>query len=260
MTHISSTARLFRSRNGIATANNRHGTLILGQIGKHIYYRKSALAKGLHLEHTQRSIHDNCLAIGQELVLLGSRGRPVVQTHPSVRDGICRNYLCTGIGGKGISHDNVARQQDGLSELLGLGQDVLGGVDVVILNEGRANTKSLGLQKGEDHATSNYYLIALVQQRLEHSNLGRNLAAADNGSHGPLAAGDGPIQVLQFLGKQESAHRRTQELGNALSRRMGTMRSAERVVHKQIERSGELLNKPWLVLRLFLVEASVLEH
>lgn len=79
-------------------------------------------------------------------------------------------------------------------------------------------------------------------------------------NHGLLSVLNGTIKVLQLLRQKESTHRRLQELGNTLSRGMGTVGGTEGIIDKQIEGSGQLLDKSRLVLGLLLVESSVLEH
>lgn len=55
------------------------------------------------------------------------------------------------------------------------------------------------LQEGEHHATTDHELVALVQQRLNHSDLGRDLGATDDGSEGTLGLVNGTRKVVKLL-------------------------------------------------------------
>ena len=205
------------------------------------------------------NLHDS-LAVTEGLLLLGSGLRTVVKTHPAIRNGIDRDNLGFGIRGELVSNDNVNRKEDFLAKLFGLGEDILGSVNKFVLNKGRTNSKTLGLEEGEDHASSDDDLVALVEKSLEDSDFGGNLGSTDNGSHGLLSVLDGTIKVLEFLGEEESRDRRLQELGDTFGGGVGAMGRTECVVDEKVKGSGELLNESWFVLGLLLVESGVLEH
>merc|ERR1719491_1944967 len=68
-----------------------------------------------------------------------------------------------------------------------------------------------------------------------------------------------PSRYSSSLAKRKP-DRGLQEFGHALSGGVGSVGSTESVVHEKVKGSGELLNKPRLVLGLLLVETGVLEH
>lgn len=75
------------------------------------------------------------------------------------------------------------------------------------------------------------------------TDLGGNLGSADNSSEGALGLLDGPLKVVQLLLQQEAGHGRREELSHALCGAVGAVRGTERIVHKQVEGSRELLGE-----------------
>lgn len=260
MAHVSGTSRLFGGGDRVSSSDDGDGTVLLGDVSKNVDEVEGSVGELLHLEYSHRSVHDDGLC-SREAFLLGLGGfRSVIKSHPSVRNGISSDNLGFGIGGEVIGDNDVRRKKDGLSKLLGLGHDFLSGLNEVIFDKGSTDLKSLGLQEGENHTSSDDDSVALVKKGFQYGDLGGDLGSSDDSNHRLLSVGDGSIKVFKFLGQKESGDGRLQELGDTLGGRVGTVSSSESIVDEKVERSGKLLNESRLVLGLFLVESSVFEH
>ena len=258
--HVLGASRKLSGGDRVSSSDDGDSSLLLGQVSKNVDNSESSGGELFEFEDSHGSVHDDGLALGKGLLLFFGGLGSVVKSHPSVRDGISGNNLGLGILVELVGDDNVGRKKDGLSELLGLGHDFLGGLNVVVLNERGTNSKTLGLQEGEDHTSSNDDGVALVQKSLKDSDLSGNLGSSNNGGHGLLSVGDSSVKVFEFLAQQESSDGRLQELGDSLGRSVSTVGGTEGIVDVKVERSGKLLNESSLVLGLFLVESGVLKH
>ena len=258
--HVTGTAGLLAGGDGVTTTDDGDGTLLLGEVGKDVNNAEGSLGELLDLEDAHGSVHDDGLAVGEELLLLLGGLGTVVKAHPAIGDGIGGDGLGVGIGGELVSDNDVGGEEDGLAKLLGLLHDSLGGVNEVVLNKGGTNVEALGLEEGENHASADDDLVALLEEGLKDGDLGGDLGSTDDGGHGLLAAGDGTIEVLDLLGEEVAGDGGGEELGHTLSGGVGTVGGTEGIVDEEVEGSGELLDEGLLVLGLLLVEAGVLEH
>jgi len=66
-------------------------------------------------------------------------------------------------------------------------------VNLVLLHEGATSAEATGLEESEHHATTDDELVDLVEERLNHSDLGGHLGTTHNGSEGALGLGDGTL-------------------------------------------------------------------
>lgn len=258
--HVSGASTLFSGGNGVTSSDDGDGSLLLGQVSQDVDEVESSLSELLELEDTHGSVHDDGLALRESLLLLLSGLGTVVKSHPAIRDSVGGNNLGVGVLVELVGNDDVGRKKDLLSELVGLGHDLLGGLNVVVLNQRGTNVEALGLQESENHTSTDDNGVALVEESLEDGDLGGNLGSTDDGGHGLLSVGDGSIKVFELLGEQESTDRRLEELGNTLSGGVGTVGSTESVVDVEVEGGSKLLNETGLVLGLLLVETSVFKH
>mmetsp|Transcript_21147 Transcript_21147/g.32070 ORF Transcript_21147/g.32070 Transcript_21147/m.32070 type:complete len:322 (-) Transcript_21147:496-1461(-) len=258
--HISGASRLFRGSNRVTSSNDGDGTVLLGQISKDVNNSEGSLLEGLHFEDSHGSVHDDGFAVREEFLLLGGGGRTVVQSHPSIGDGIGGDNLGVCVSGEVIGDDNIRGKKDGLAIVLSLLEDLLSGLYEVILNKGGSNIKALGLEEGENHTSTNDDFVALVKKGIEDSDLGRDLGSTNNGGHGCLTVLDGSVKVFELLGEQEPRHGRLKELGHTLSGGVGAVGGTKGIVDEHVEGSGELLNESGLVLGLLAVETGVLKH
>ena len=260
MGHVSGAARKLGGGNRVSSSDNGDGTLLLGEVGEDVNDSESSGGELFKLKDSHGSVHDDGLAVSELLLLVGSGLRTVVKSHPALGDGIGLDDLGLGILVELVGDNNVNGKDDLLSELLGLGEDLLGGVNKVVLDKRGSDLEALGLEEGEDHASSDDNLVALVKKGVEDRDLGRNLGSSNNGGHGLLSVLDGSVKVLELLGEKESRHGGLEELGHTLGGGVGTVGGTEGVVDVKVEGSGELLNELGLVLGLLGVEPGVLEH
>ncbi|KAL7551129.1 hypothetical protein ACHAWF_014328 [Thalassiosira exigua] len=258
--HVSRASRQLRGRDGVSSSDDGGRALLLGQVREDVHDSEGALLERLHLEHAHGTVHDDGLAVGEELLLLGRGVGSVVESHPPVGDGVGRDDLGVRLGVELVGDNDVGGEEDLLPELLRLLEDFLGGVDEVFLDEGGPDAEALRLEEGEDHASSDDDLVALVEEGIEDGDLGGDLGSTDDGGHGLLSRGDGAVEVLELLGEEESRHGGLEELGHALGGGVRAVGRAEGVVDEEVEGSGEVLDEASLVLGLLLVEAGVLEH
>lgn len=258
--HVSGTSRQFGGGNGVSSSDDGDGSLLLGQVSQDVDKVESSGGELLELEDTHGSVHDDGLARRKGFLLLGGGFGTIVKTHPAIGDLFCGDNLGIGIRGESISDDNVGRKKDSLAKLLGLGQDILGSLNVVVFNKGRTNSVSLGLQECENHTSSDDDGVALVKKGLKDGDLGGDLGSTHDGGHWLLSVLDSSVEVFKFLGKKESRHGRLEELGHTLSRGVGTVGGTEGIVNVKVEGSGKLLNERCFVLLFFLVKTSVFKH
>ena len=260
MAHVSGASRLFGGGNRVSSSNDGDATVVLGDIGKDVDKVEGSAGELLNLEDSHRSVHDDGLGSGKAL-LLGLGGlRTVVKSHPSLRDGIGGDNLGVGLGRESIGDDDITRKKDSLSELFGLGHDFLGSFDEVVFDKRSTNFKTLGLQEGENHTSSDDDSVALVKKGFQDGDLGGDLGSSNDGDHRRFSVGDGSVKVFEFLGQKESRDRWLQELGDTLGRGVGSVGSSESIVDEKIERSGKFFDESGLVLGLFLVVSGVFEH
>jgi hypothetical protein len=106
---------------------------------------------------------------------------------------------------------------------------------------GPADVEAARLEEGENHATTDDELVALAEEALNHSDLGRNLGAADNGSEGALGLADGTLEVVELLLQEEARNRRREELGHTGGGGVSAVGSAEGIVNVHVEGGRELL-------------------
>eukprot|EP00952_Eustigmatos_sp_NYUAD-ZCMA_P006835 29227-Eustigmatos_ZCMA.PRE.1 len=69
--------------------------------------------------------------------------------------------------------------------------ELLGEVELVLLDQGATDRQAAGFEEREDHATADHQAVDLVNQRLHHRDLGRHLGPAHNGHERALGLGHG---------------------------------------------------------------------
>ena len=108
--HVAGPSGLLGGSDGVASSNDGGGTLLLGQVGEDVNDAEGSLLEGLHLEHTQRTVHDNYSTVRKEFLLLFSRFGSIIETHPAVRYSIRRHGLGVRIGSEFVGHYDIRRK------------------------------------------------------------------------------------------------------------------------------------------------------
>merc|ERR1712216_753972 len=168
--HLIREASLLDSRDRITAADDRDAARV-GDVGQGVGNVEGALGEGLELEHAHGAVPDNSLAIGQLLLDHLGRLRAVVQAHPASRDVLDLDSLRGGVSGELVGDDNVGRQDEVNALLLGNDLELLGQLQLVLLDERRARLEATRLQESEDHAAANDDLVDLLHERLDNTDL-----------------------------------------------------------------------------------------
>merc|ERR1711966_461940 len=161
---------------------------------------------------------------------------------------------------EGVGADDVGGGEELDALLLSLLHELLGELNLVVLDEGGTDVLAQRLVKGEDHAAAEDNLVSLVEKGLDDANLGRHLGATDYGAERAVGVGHRAVEVVELLLEKETGHGRGEKLGDARGGRVRAVRGAERVVDVEVGKLGELLGEVLAVLLLVLVEADVLEE
>ena len=118
---------------------------------------------------------------------------------------------------------------------------------------------ALRLEEGVGHAATNDQRIDLVEQVLDHTDFIGNLCATKNGNKRAFRIVERLAHDIEFFLDKEAAHGR-QIIGQTGGGGMRAMRGAKGVIDKQLGHGCQFLGERRIILRLFLVEADILEH
>ena len=77
-------------------------------------------------------------------------------------------------------------------------EDALRRVELVVLDEGLADRVALGLEEGVGHAAADHEGRGVLEEGLEHGDLGGDLGAADDGDEGLLRVRDDGLEVRRL--------------------------------------------------------------
>jgi len=94
---------------------------------------------------------------------------------------------------------------------------------------------------------------------LQDRELGRHLASGDDRDQRPFRVGKRLREGVDFGGEQGAGAGDGREFGDAVSRRLGAMRAAKRVVDVHVAELGHFLREHRVVLLLAAIQAAVLE-
>ena len=161
-----------------------------------------------------------------------------------------------------VDHD-VGREHDPDPGLLGPGEVVAAGLDLVLLEQAAADLVALRLEEGEDHAAADQQRVRLGEQVVDDAELVGHLRAAEDDHVRTLRLVGQPVQHVE-LGLHQAAHRRGQLEGDVVDRGLLAVDDPEAVADEGVGQLGELAGEgaPDLVLLAGLagVEADVLQH
>mmetsp|Transcript_36934 Transcript_36934/g.44684 ORF Transcript_36934/g.44684 Transcript_36934/m.44684 type:complete len:398 (+) Transcript_36934:235-1428(+) len=254
--HLVCKTCLLHGSHGVTTSDD--GNTV--QLCKSVSNTEGTLGEGIHLEHTHRSVPHHSLALGKLVLEELQAIRANVKSHPAVFHIFNGGDLCVGISGEVVRKDDISGQKDLDSLLLSLGHELLCQVDLVLLNQRRSGGKTHSLVESEDHASTDDELVALVEQGLDHSNLGGNLGATNNSAERTLGLRHGTVQVVQLLLEKGARDARREVLGHTLGGGVCTVSSTEGIVDIEIGVCGKLLGEFGDILGLLVVETDILQQ
>ena len=259
MGHLVREAELLNRSGRIAAADDRDGAALGHGRGD----RDGAVRKPRELRNAHRAVPDNrarvLQRVSKELLGLGSD----VETHPAVGNLVARDLLIIAVGSVLVAHAVVDRDHEFDALGLGVGHDLAGQLNLVLLQNRIADAVSQRLHKGIGHTAADNQGVHLVQQVGDDADLVRNLRAAEDGDKGALRIFQSAAHDLDFLLDQVAADGR-QIIGQIGGRSLRTVGGAERVVDVDVGQRGKRLGKGstlGLVLGgLLLVEADILQQ
>ena len=211
------------------------------------------------LGHTHGAVpnHSACAVNGVSKQLLGLGTD--VQAHPAVRNivGLANQNL--GILFILFAAAIVYGDQELHALILGSLHHLAGLVHPVSLQQRGADVVAQVLHKGISHTAADDDGIALVDQIRNHTNLVRHLSAAQNGNQRALGICQCAAHKPDLLLDQITAGSR-QVRSHTGGGAVGTVCSAECVVHKQVCQRSQLLGEVLLVLGLLCTVTHILQQ
>jgi hypothetical protein len=178
--------------------------------------------------------------------------RADIETHPSLRNITYGHYIRVGILLELVGDNDIDGEKEFDSLSLGLLDELTGDGDEILFNHGLADLEALGTVEGEDHSTADEDLVALLDERFDDGDLGRDLGTTDDGSEGPNRGVNGTLEELKLLLKKEAGDLVLDELGHTFSRCVGTVSRAKGIVDIDGGILGELLGELGIVLLLLM--------
>jgi len=215
--HLVGKTSLLDGGNGISSSNDGDDAFA-SQISESGGNGGRAVGELVELKNTHWAVPNDGLALAESILEDLDGLRTNIQAHPAIGDRIERANLRVGIRGKLVGHNEVNGQEEFNSLGLGFFLERLGQLQLVLLNEGISDGEAAGLVESEDHASSEDQLVALLEKRLDHADLGRDLGPADNSGERALGGINGTGKVFELLLEEESGHRRRQVGSNTGSR------------------------------------------
>src|SRR5690606_14143637 len=117
-----------------------------------------------------------------------------------------------------------------------------------------------GKHEGIGDASTDDELVNLVCQRTQNGQLGGHLGTGNDRDHGALGVAERTSEGIEFGLEQRAGASDGGKPGNAMSRRFGTMCSAESIVYIHITQLGHLARKRFVVLLFADVAPAILEQ
>ena len=255
MGHLVGVTQLLHSSSAVAAADDGDG----GSLAQSLGHSLGALGEGGELKHAHGAIPDDGTRVGHGVAVqlhgLGTN----VQALPAIGDLTGLDHLTVGVGRESVGADGIHGQQQLYALGLGLLDHILGVVHPVGFQQAVAHLAAHGGREGVGHAATDDDGIGDLQQIIDHADLGRHLAAAQDGHQGPLGVGNGAAQELQLLLDQEAGNS-GQVSSHAGGGGVGTVHGAEGVGHIQFRHVGHGLGQSGVILGLALFKAGVLQQ
>jgi len=243
----------------VATAHDREAV----DPGDRLGHRAGALGVGSHLEHAHGAVPDDRLGIGETLGEQRAAVGSDVEAHPAVLDVVDRDVLVVGIGRERRGDDHVDGEHELHAPRLGRRDESLDRLDLVGLEQRRADVLALCGKEREAHAAADEEPVDRAQQVLDDSELVADLGAAEHDGVGPVGVAEDLAEDLD-LGEHEASggvRKQPRDVGDA---RLLAVHDAEALAHEEVRErrqlSGEGAALGGILARLAGVIADVLEQ
>ena len=248
-------AQLLHSSCAVAAADDGHGA----GLGQSLGHSAGTAGEILELKHAHGAVphHGAGIGHGGAETLTGS-GADIHALH-LLGDGSGGHHGADSGGGElGRSH-GVGGQQQIHAIGLSLGDHLQSVLQTVVLAQALADGTALSLDEGVGHTAADDQGVGLVQQVVDHADLGGNLGTAQNGDQRTLGVGQSAADEVQFLLDQEAGNGR-QVSGHTGGGGVSTMDGTEGVGDIQLSHVGQFLGHSGVVLLLAGIEAQVLQQ
>ena len=245
---------------GIAAADDGGGAGG-GRSGDGLGDFERAFGESGHFEDAHRTVPDDGLGFGDFGGVGSGRLGADVEAHLiGGRGGHVADRGC-GVGFEFGRDDVVDREQELEIFLLGVGEEALGEVELVVFDERFADLQALRLFEGVGHAAADEHDVGDLHQVFDDFDLVADFCAADDGDEGPRGIRDRFADVGEFFFHQQAGGGLLHETRDADDRRVSAMSGAKGVADEQaVAKLRELLRESFVVLLFFRMEADVFEE
>ena len=140
-----------------------------------------------------------------------------------------------------VGDDVIDRERELHAAAFACAHDVARGVELVVLDQRRADRQPEGLEERVGHRAADEQSIDLAEKVLDDLDLVRHLGAAEDGDERPFGIAEGHAEIAQLLFHQQAGAGVREVRHDRRHRRMRAMRRAERVVDVDV---GERRERP----------------
>ena len=245
---------------GVATAHDG-GAIALGEA---FSQGLGALGEGVELEHAQGAVPENGLGALDDAAEFLNGLVTDVDAHAISRHG---TTFSPGSGAEGFGAffelegvAGVGGQDEGHTLGLGVGQNLVGEVELVGFDLGVAYIVALGGQEGVGHGTTDDEGLALLHELGEYLNLVGDLGTAHDDDKGLLGGAELAFEVFELTLDEEAHGRLLGKVGHTLGGGVGAVGRTESIVHIEGGIAEQGLGELGVVLLFLLVETDVVEQ
>ena len=192
---------------------------------------------------------------------------PMSRPRPDAPNGVssiasARRHDVLRVGAELRGHDDIGRQHELHARFLGALDVLAHRVELVGLEQARADLVPLRGEEGEQHPAADEQPVDARQQVRDDAELVAHLRAAEHDRVRPLGVLGEAVEHVELRGDQQAGCRR-QDLGEVVDARLLAVHDAEAVGDEHVAQVGELLGERAtlrvVLRRLARVEAQVLD-
>ena len=213
--------------------------------------------EGVELEHADRPVPDDRAGLGDDHLQRRDRARADVEDHVVRLEVLDRLERRRRRRRELLRADGVDRDRHLARERV---QDRLRFADEVGLDQRLADVAVRRQDERVGDAAADDQRVDLGGERLQHRELGRDLRSADDRDERPRRVRERLAERVELGRHQRAGAGDRRVLRDAVRRRLGAVRGAERVVDVDVAEPRHLPRERVVVLLLARVEAAVLEQ